>query len=310
VLSTGALAWALARWPEAKVTIACGPAAAPLFEAVPNLERLLVLKKEPGGRHWRRLWAACVGKVWTAVIDLRRSAIPYLVAARRRYVLARSDARQHKIMAITAMLGEKDPVAPNIWIRAEHEAAARELLQHSSPENGPLIAMAPTANWGGKEWPVQRFATLCQRLAAPGGLAENGTFVILSAPDEAARAGKLLDLVGGLPVIDLRGKTDLLTAYACLERTALFIGNDSALMHLAAAAGIPTLGLFGPSLDEVYGPWGARCAVARTTLSFDEIITAPGYDHKSHDTRMETLSVERVETAANALWDAWSVARA
>ena len=43
----------------------------------------------------------------------------------------------------------------------------------------------------------------------------------------------------------------------------LFIGNDSGAMHLAAAAGVPTLGLFGPSDDRLYAPWGPHCRVVR-----------------------------------------------
>jgi ADP-heptose:LPS heptosyltransferase len=51
-------------------------------------------------------------------------------------------------------------------------------------------------------------------------------------------------------------------AAACLARVALFVGNDSGLMHLAAAAGAPTLGLFGPTPADEYGPAGRRTAVA------------------------------------------------
>jgi ADP-heptose:LPS heptosyltransferase len=58
--------------------------------------------------------------------------------------------------------------------------------------------------------------------------------------------------------IDLCGRLSLPEAAACLQRCALFVGNDSGLMHLAAAAGSPTLGLFGPSRADEYAPAG-RC---------------------------------------------------
>jgi ADP-heptose:LPS heptosyltransferase len=51
-------------------------------------------------------------------------------------------------------------------------------------------------------------------------------------------------------------------AAACLARCTIFIGNDSGLMHLAAAAGAPTLGLFGPSQASEYAPAGRRTAIA------------------------------------------------
>jgi ADP-heptose:LPS heptosyltransferase len=51
-------------------------------------------------------------------------------------------------------------------------------------------------------------------------------------------------------------------AGACLARCVLFVGNDSGLMHLAASAGVPTLGLFGPTPASEYAPAGRLTAVA------------------------------------------------
>src|SRR5919108_642625 len=61
-----------------------------------------------------------------------------------------------------------------------------------------------------------------------------------------AAAPRVVDSVPAARRIDLAEKLDLLTAAACLGRATLFVGNDSGLMHLAAAMGVPTLGLFGP----------------------------------------------------------------
>jgi ADP-heptose:LPS heptosyltransferase len=73
-------------------------------------------------------------------------------------------------------------------------------------------------------------------------------------------------------MIDLVGRIDLLTAYACLKRARLFIGNDSGLMHLSAAAGAPTLGLFGPSDDRLYGPWGPDARALRGPRDFEAFL--------------------------------------
>ncbi len=70
-------------------------------------------------------------------------------------------------------------------------------------------------------------------------------------------AAPLLDLLPG--AIDLCGALSLPEVAACFKRCALFVGNDSGLMHLAAAAGTPTLGLFGPTPWAEYAPSG-RCA--------------------------------------------------
>ena len=65
-------------------------------------------------------------------------------------------------------------------------------------------------------------------------------------------------MLDALPrAIDAGGRFSLTQTAAMLARCALYVGNDSGLMHLAAAAGTPTLGLFGPSRASEYAPTGA-----------------------------------------------------
>ncbi len=72
-------------------------------------------------------------------------------------------------------------------------------------------------------------------------------------------------------------------------------------MHLAAAAGAPTLGLFGPSRHEHYAPWGEGCAYVRTPESYEQLVEVPGFDHRSQHSLMTGLTVETVERAAREL---------
>jgi len=95
--------------------------------------------------------------------------------------------------------------------------------------------------------------------------------------------------------------SDLNTAYATFERVRLYVGNDSGLMHLAAAAGAPTLGLFGPTRDDLYAPWGPKAAFVRGQRSHAEIVSEPGFDMMAKASAMLDLSVDRVEEAAKAL---------
>jgi ADP-heptose:LPS heptosyltransferase len=70
-------------------------------------------------------------------------------------------------------------------------------------------------------------------------------------------------LLAALPeAINIVGRLHLPEVTACLARCTLFIGNDSGLMHLAAATGVPTLGLFGPTQSKEYAPTGVDAAVA------------------------------------------------
>jgi heptosyltransferase III len=95
-------------------------------------------------------------------------------------------------------------------------------------------------------------------------------------------ATPLLRLLPG--AIDLSGRLSLPEVAACLSRAVIYVGNDSGLMHLAAATGTPTLGLFGPTSCTEYGPAGRCTAVASAS---------------SH--RMEDLSVSDALAAASSL---------
>src|SRR5690606_37800285 len=86
-------------------------------------------------------------------------------------------------------------------------------------------------------------------------------------------------------------------AAACLARCDFYIGNDSGLMHLAAACGVPTFGLFGPSYPHIYAPWGAHCDYAKTPESFDELIDYPGYTPQTASCLMGSLTINMVKEA-------------
>ncbi|MFM8375637.1 MAG: glycosyltransferase family 9 protein, partial [Phenylobacterium sp.] len=100
--------------------------------------------------------------------------------------------------------------------------------------------------------------------------------------------------------IDLVGRADLVTLHAALGHARLFIGNDSGLMHLAAAAGAPTLGLFGPSDERLYAPWGEKCRVLRGARTLEQIRTLDP-DLSQAICHMMDLSVESVVGAARKL---------
>jgi ADP-heptose:LPS heptosyltransferase len=80
----------------------------------------------------------------------------------------------------------------------------------------------------------------------------------------------------------------------------LFIGNDSGAMHLAAAAGAPTIGLFGPSDDRLYAPWGPRARVVRGPRDVETIRRADPHFNQAL-CHMFDLSVDVVYAAARAL---------
>lgn len=297
VLSTGLLGHLVDHHPEARFTVACGPIPAPLFQAVPRLDRLVVLTKQPWARHWVALWGATVGTTWDLVVDLRNCAVSRLIRVRRRAILPASREDQHRCHQIAATMGLAHVPPQRLWLRdAQHDLAARLL-----PADGPILSLAPVANWAGKTWPIERFQAVAEALTAPDGILPDARIAVIGTAAERAVAQPLLAAVPPARLIDLMGGLDPNEAAACLMRCALFIGNDSGLMHLAAAAGTPTLGLFGPSRPEHYAPWGPHAA--HVAIPYREVLSQPGFTFADqHRTWMGGLEVSVVIAAAQAHW--------
>lgn len=295
VLSTGLLGYLLERNPAATATIAAGPLALPLFAGVPRLERLIPLVRHHVVGHWASLYRKVAMRRWDWVVDLRGSAFAYLLpfAAHRR-VAKKRDPNEHQVRQLARLLNLEPPPAPRLWLLPEHEAAADALV----PNGTSVLAIGPAANWRAKQWRDRNFAELARRLTAPGGVFADSPVVVLAASAEQPQAQPLLDAVPASRRIDLVGRIDLLTAAAVLKRCAMFIGNDTGLTHIAAAMGTPTLALFGPGSVVRYGPWGERTAVVTTPEAPEVLMGKPGFDHRTADTLMDSLTVDAVVAAA------------
>jgi ADP-heptose:LPS heptosyltransferase len=280
VISCGILEQLRQKNPQARITVACGVAAAGVFDRLPGLERLIVFDKERFDAHWLRLWGKLVGQVWDIAVDVRGSGVLLFVAAKRRWMLRGGRRPGRRFEQLGAGMGFSPPPLPVAWTAPADEARAASLLGE-----GPVIGLGPTANWDGKIWPPERFVALFRALADqnPGARA-----AVFAGPGEAERA-RAAPVLAALPgAVDLVGMLTLAEAAACLRRCKIFIGNDSGLMHISAAAGTPTLGLFGRSRAGEYAPAGLCTAIA----------VAPG---PVGEAPMEGLALETVIAAAGRL---------
>jgi lipopolysaccharide export system permease protein len=295
VLTTGLLAWLVEHYPDARFTIACGPYGADLFQAVPRLDRLIVMKKKKWNGHWLDLWKQCVGLKWDLIVDLRDSIVSRLLCAKKRAIRGKSGGK-HKVVENAALLGLETPPNPHIWLTPEAMREADKLL----PKNAPILALGPAANWPLKQWPVEHFIGLTEALTAHEGALPNAAVIILADAHERAQIEPLLKTIPDAKRIEIIGR-DLQTAAACLKRAWLYVGNDSGLMHLSAALGTPTLGLFGPGFPHIYGPWGDKCAFVTTPETRDELMAELSAQNPPPKTLMQTLSVARALEAAKKL---------
>ena len=113
VLSTGLLDHLIRTCPQSRITIVCGPVAEGLFTRMPNRARTIILQKQSFGRHWLPLWVSTVTTAWSLVVDIRASAMAYLVPTRRRAVFRRAEGP--KIAQLAAMLRLSPPPLPVAW---------------------------------------------------------------------------------------------------------------------------------------------------------------------------------------------------
>jgi ADP-heptose:LPS heptosyltransferase len=281
VISCGILEQLRLTHPKARFTIACGAVAKGVFARLPGLERLIVFEKQGFDLHWLKLWTRLVGSYWNIVVDVRGSGLALFLAAGRRVMIRGGRRPGRRYEQLAAAMGYAPAPLPVVWTAPQDETRAAYLL----PAGLPIVGLGPTANWSGKIWPPERFVELFLALAEtiPGARA-----AVFAGPGEAERA-LAAPVLAALPgAIDLVGVLSLPEVAACMKKLNLFIGNDSGLMHIAAAAGAPTLGLFGRSLAGEYAPAGTRTAVAIAA-------GPPG------EAPMDFLSVEAAFAAAKKL---------
>jgi ADP-heptose:LPS heptosyltransferase/glycosyltransferase involved in cell wall biosynthesis len=150
------------------------------------------------------------------------------------------------------------------WIGPEDEEFARKVTAGTGgADDGPLVAVAPGARWSYRRWPTDRFTDIGAWLQHEF----QARLLILAGASEKPLADRI---AGGLDkdrTLNLAGRTTLRQMAAVLSLCRLFVGIDSGPMHLATAAGIPVVGLFGPGEYLRFRPWGKGHEVIRLGLT-------------------------------------------
>jgi heptosyltransferase-1 len=161
-------------------------------------------------------------------------------------------------------------------------------LQLKTYGDKQLVVLNPGAGWGAKQWPAERYGEVAKQLSDDGlkvlinfGPGEEG----LASAVERAGDGAAEKFTGTL--------TQLI---ALTRRVRLFLGGDTGPMHLAAALGVPVVGIFGPTDPARNGPFGTRSIVLRGSSS------ATSYRHVGQaDEGLLEISAEQVVAAARQL---------
>ncbi len=140
---------------------------------------------------------------------------------------------------------------PRLCIDKRHDLEISEILTREKvPLGAPSIAIQPFSLWAYKEWPPDRFRQLTQWILS----AFEGVVLVCGTPHERPRVEQMM---AGLPadrVFNLAGRTRISQYAALLARCRLFVGCDSAGVHIAAAVETPTATIYGPTSPQSWAP--------------------------------------------------------
>jgi heptosyltransferase II len=186
------------------------------------------------------------------------------------------------------------PIIPSIRLHIPshaREAAESTLLRAGARANAWRCAIAPGASYGvAKCWPSERFALLADRLISEC----DADVIFFGTRDEKGIAARICSAMKS-HAISLVGETSARDLAALFASCSTFIGNDSGAMHVAAAAGLPVIGIFGPTDPQGTAPVTEQFTLIRETVSCSPcFLRRCPVDHRC----MERIAVDTVFTAA------------
>jgi ADP-heptose:LPS heptosyltransferase len=138
-------------------------------------------------------------------------------------------------------------------VTEEMKRRAQTWLRETWPEQKPVVGIVPSGGWPSKRCDVTTWAAICREL----GRTYACRFLVLWGPGDEKDARGLRDMLGD--AVTLAPPTGVAELGGFLQECAVVIANDSGPMHIAAAIGVPTIGIFGPTDPARHGPYGPSC---------------------------------------------------
>jgi len=148
------------------------------------------------------------------------------------------------------LLGVTPLATPIVGWRKTDEEVVRNVLPETGDRSG-YVVLHVSPKFSYKQWTVSGWVELAQRLAS------RGLKIVVTAGDSEEDRTYVSNLLPNFPSdrVNLAGKLSLPMLGYLLSRAALYVGTDTAVTHMAAALGTPTVALFGPSNPIKWGPW-------------------------------------------------------
>ncbi|HML07420.1 MAG TPA: lipopolysaccharide heptosyltransferase II [Xanthobacteraceae bacterium] len=269
------------RFPDRPVDVLASKLCAPLADYMPGVRqgivaelprsRLALGRQGELARRLRREGygsALVMPRTWKAALAPLLAGIPERTGfvGEARFVLL-NDMRfgEHRLPRMVdrcaALALAPGATLPDAWPAPQlkvppAEAAAWRSERGLTADGRPVVALAPGAVGPSKRWPSAAFAALVRRLMADGV-----AVWVLGGPDEKPLAS---EIIGDMPARDLTSH-DLREAVLALASATVAVSNDSGLLHVAAALGTPSIGIFGPTSPWHWAPLNPLAAMIETT---------------------------------------------
>ncbi len=288
-------------------------AIAPVFGAMPQVAEIITLPFAHGRLDWagrRELARGLRGRFDAAYVlpnSIKAALVPWLarIPLRSGYDgegralllnrrLPNPTGRPPMVAFYTALAGSPDAAAaaPRLQLDA---AALQTATQAAGLSPGAYWVFAPGAEYGpAKRWPAAHYAELARSLHASSGL----PIALLGSPAEAPLCEQISAAAAGACLV-YAGKIELIDAMALVAAARGVVSNDSGLMHVAAAFGVPQVAVFGSTSPEHTPPLNPRAQVLwlKDELQLD---CSPCYDRVcrfGHTRCLVGVSAARVEAA-------------
>lgn len=234
----------------------------------------------PEQRHRGRLWSRSFTHLYRLPPHARRHVVEVNLDALRRIGVYPDESERQLVL----VPGD------------EAEASIASQLGALGIADQAFIHVHPASRWRFKCWPAERTADLIDALAVDHAI------VITAAPSEPELAlVRAIQSACRSPIFNLAGQLSLKQLAALTRRARLFVGVDSAPMHIAAAMGTPTIALFGPSGELEWGPWRVPHRVVASDMHACRPCGNDGCGGGKVSECLTTLPVARVLAAAREL---------
>ena len=261
------------RAPTAHITALAAPPADQLFDGDPRVDETVTLARWGLTHRWdrgneetsRAIREWLEAERFDLVLDPIHAApvVAEAVWGSELRVLAGDEAAERRELAVGGGAVEAIGAAvrdgwgleipsgavPRIHISPANRRWAGDFLATHFSDGRTPVALSAAASLALKRWPAERYGALVRWLVE-----QQQRPVLLFAGEEDETARQVLAACGHTAEVLLAEKLHLQRVAALLERCALFVGNDTGLLHIAAAAGVPCIALFGPTVPAIYLP--------------------------------------------------------